>query len=93
MRTDLGLNAERELERMLVEAKSNNHIFIVGEIYRVSSTNTSTSVERYDHILEQLESEKCAFRHRQIFDYAKINTTKSTIELTPCPIRTLMSVH
>jgi len=40
--------------------------------------NTSTSIGRYDHILEQLESEKCAFRHRQIFDYAKINTNKSS---------------
>jgi hypothetical protein len=83
MRTDLGLNIEGEFESFFIEAKSKNHRFIVGEIYRVPGTNTNTSIERYDHILEQLESEKCDvyLGTDQNFDYAKINTSKPTSEL------------
>lgn len=83
VRTDLGLNIEGEFESIFIEAKSINHRFIVGEIYRVPGTNTSISIARYDQILEQLESEKCDvyLGTDQNFDYAKINTSKPTTEL------------
>ena len=58
VKTGLGLTIVGEFWSILIEAKSNNHRFIVGKIYRVPGTNTSTSIERNDDILEQLESEK-----------------------------------
>ena len=39
-RTDLSINIEGEFESIFIEAKSNKHRFVVGEIYRTPGTNT-----------------------------------------------------
>jgi len=50
--TNLSLNIDGNFENIFIEAKSSNHGFIVGDIYRVPSTNICTSIECYEHILE-----------------------------------------
>ena len=55
----LRFNIEGEFENILIEAKSNKHRFIVGEIYRTPGTNTHMSIERYQQTLDQLDLENC----------------------------------
>ena len=82
-RTDLNMNIEGEFESIFIEAKSNNHIFIVGEIYRTPGTNTHMSIERYKQTLDKLDLESCDIYlgTDQNFDYTKMNINKSTAEL------------
>ena len=80
---DLSINIEGEFESIFIEAKSNNHRFIVGEIYRTPGTNTHMSIERYKQTLDKLDLESCDIYlgtdHN--FDYIKMNSNKSAAEL------------
>ena len=82
-RTDLSINIEGEFESIFIEAKSNKHRFIVGEIYRTPGTNTHMSIERYQQTLDKLDLEHCDIYlgTDQNFDYTKMNINRSTAEL------------
>ena len=53
-RTDLSINIEGEFESIFIEAKSNKHRFIVGEIYRTPGTNTYSTNHVYLHRFSRL---------------------------------------
>ena len=82
-RPDICINVDGEFESLFIEIKSVEHKIILGEIYRIPDTNEKTSIERFNTILEKLNTEKCdqILATDQNFDYAKINTHKNTSDL------------
>ena len=82
-RPDININVDGEFECIFIETNINKHKTIIGEIYRVPDTNERLSIERYDYVLGQLDSEKCDvyLATDQNFDFSKIKTHKNTAEL------------
>ena len=72
-----------EFETIFIGAKSNNLRFLLERSIEFLVQTQVNLLERYHHILEQLESEKCDgyLGTYQTFDNAKINTNKPTTKL------------
>ena len=77
-RPDLECNIENEFESLFLEAKT-KHKLIIGEIYRVTNTNESESILRYENILNKLttENKDIIIGTDQNFDYIKLNNTET----------------
>ena len=56
VREDLSLFDQGEFESIIVEVVKENKKAIVGEIYRVPNTNITSSLAKYENLLQQLES-------------------------------------
>ena len=84
VRNDLSLFDEGQFESLFLELKVRNGIkLIIGEVYRVPSTNERFSMAKYDSILDKLQTFKgeTIFGTNQNMDYLKIETNRNTGDL------------
>ena len=58
LREDLAVYVEREFETIFIEALNGSKIPLIGNIYRVPSTNAKSSLERLGSIFERLSASK-----------------------------------
>lgn len=83
IREDLSVFEQGEFESIVVEVSKNNQKAVVGEIYRVPNTNATSSVIKYENLLQKLEN----YRHPiilatdQNFNLLKIDHHAKTKEL------------
>ena len=74
LREDLSSFIEGEFESIFIESINNGQTSIVGEIYRIPNTNVNLSIQRYEAILQKMESSnsQVIIGTDQNFDYLKI---------------------
>ena len=82
IRNDLSLFYEGEFESIFIET-SCDRPSIIGEIYRIPSSNELASLSRFETITEMLKNinRDIIIGTDQNFDYLKIHTHKNTTEL------------
>ena len=56
LREDLSIFIEGEFESIFIESINNGQTSIVGEIYRIPNTSVNLSIQRYEAILQKMES-------------------------------------
>ena len=56
LREDLSIFIEGEFESIFIESINNGQTSIVGEIYRIPNTSVNLSIQRYEAILQKVES-------------------------------------
>ena len=56
LREDLSIFIEGEFESIFIESINNDQTSIVGEIYRIPNTSVNLSIQRYEAILQKMES-------------------------------------
>ena len=82
-RPDLDIFVEGEFETVFVEILSESHSCIIGEIYRIPNTNEIISINRFENILQSLQTSNkdIIIATDQNFDYLKIHEHKNTSDL------------
>jgi hypothetical protein len=80
---DINIFIQGEFESIFVEVEYNKQKLIIGEIYRVPNTNIGVSLERYESVLEKLNSYKhpIIIGTDQNFNYMNIVQHGKTQEL------------
>ena len=83
--SDLNRHIEGEFETIFADVKDKNQTLIVGEIYRVPNTNITQSIERYEHVLEQISQIKnvknVIMGTDQNIDYIKLSSNNHASDL------------
>jgi len=82
-RTDLEFNIDGQFESIFIETIGSKTKTIVGEVYRIPNTNEIESLNRYDYILNKLQTEttNIILGTDQNFDLLKIDINRNTCTL------------
>ena len=83
LREDLSIFIEGEFESIFIESINNGQTSIVGEIYRIPNTSVNLSIQRYEEILQKMESSnsQVIIGTDQNFVYLKIKSYKPSNDL------------
>ena len=83
LREDLSIFTEGEFESIFIESINNGQTSIVGEIYRIPNTSVTLYIQRYEAILQKIESSnsQVIIGTDQNFDYLKIKSYKPSTDL------------